>query len=253
MIDVSALVVVVDDDASVCDSLARVLGSHGYRVRTYQRAADYLADGNRLAPACVLADVRMPDLDGLEMHRAGVALGLLAPTVFMTDMGDVATVVSAMREGAVDVLEKPFASESLLHAVSAAVERSRAVRAESQRVEELWQAVARLTPREAEVAALVATGRLNKQIAAAIGTSEKTVKVHRARALRKLGVHSVAELVRLLDRALPSALASHDHVPDETHATLPRPLEIIATTLANALPASEPHASTSEAAAGSVR
>lgn len=234
MLDLQALVVVVDDDAGICRSLARVLGTHGYRVRTYLRAADYLAEGEQIAPSCVLADVRMPDLDGLAMHRASVERGLRAPTVFMTGTGDVATVVSAMREGAVDVLEKPFDAESVLHAVSTAVARSREVRAASAEIETMRHAVARLTPREAEVAALVATGRLNKQIAGLLGTSEKTVKVHRARALRKLGVSSVAELVRFIDRAL----APHEARPEPTvtdDASQRRPLDIIAATLASAL------------------
>jgi FixJ family two-component response regulator len=229
MFDASSLIVVVDDDPGICRSLAQVLGTNGYRVRTYLSASDYLAESDGLMPACVLADVRMPDLDGLAMHRAVVERGLFVPTVFMTGSGDVATVVSAMREGAVDVLEKPFDASSVLGAVSAAVARSHVAREASAQLHVLWHAVSTLTPREAEVAALVATGRLNKQVAALLGTSEKTVKVHRARALRKLGVRSVAELVRFVDRALAAQDVSAPGHPSEAP---PHALEIIASTLA---------------------
>jgi FixJ family two-component response regulator len=243
MADAAELVVVVDDDAGVCQSLSRVLLGHGYRVRTYVRAADFLADGDLLEPACILADVRMPGLDGIAMHRASIALGLMTPTVFMTESGDIPTVVAAMREGAVDVLEKPFADDSLLQAVSVAVARAQHERAAHEHVESIWRSVSRLTPREAEVAALVATGRLNKQIAAAIGTSEKTVKVHRARALRKLGVHSVAELVRIIDRALEPQGELAMRPSDVVHPPHPRALDIIAATLDAGLlsPESDPH------------
>jgi FixJ family two-component response regulator len=233
MFDASSLIVVVDDDPGICRSLAQVLGTNGYRVRTYLRASDYLAESEGLTPACVLADVRMPDLDGLAMHRAVVERGLFVPTVFMTGSGDVATVVSAMREGAVDVLEKPFDASSVLGAVSAAVARSHVAREASAQLHVLWHAVSTLTPREAEVAALVATGRLNKQVAALLGTSEKTVKVHRARALRKLGVRSVAELVRFVDRALAAQDVSAPGHPSEAP---PHALEIIASTLATTPP-----------------
>jgi len=233
MFDASSLIVVVDDDPGICRSLAQVLGTNGYRVRTYLRASDYLAESEGLTPACVLADVRMPEIDGFAMHRAVVERGLFVPTVFMTGTGDVATVVSAMREGAVDVLEKPFDATSVLGAVSAAVARSHVAREASAQLHVLWHAVSTLTPREAEVAALVATGRLNKQVAALLGTSEKTVKVHRARALRKLGVRSVAELVRFVDRALAAQVTSS---PSHRAEAPPHALEIIAATLATTPP-----------------
>jgi FixJ family two-component response regulator len=229
------LVVVVDDDRRVCQSVTRTLVGAGYRVRSYERSFDFLREVPDLSASCVVADVCLPELDGLALHRATESLGLSVPTVYMTGSGDVPTIVEAMREGAVDVLEKPFEERALLSAVAIAVERAERAGLERERAAAMQRVIDRLTPREAEVAAFVATGRLNKQIAAAIGTTEKTVKVHRARALRKLGVDSVAQLVRFLDRAVPrldrarATLVARDGRPYD-------PAQIVAATFAAATP-----------------
>jgi len=197
-------IVVVDDDESTCRALARSLSVNGYRVRTYTRARDYLADRDQVDPACVVADINMPELDGLSMYQEERNEGYSVPTVFVTGCVDVRTAVRAMKDGAMDLLEKPVDESVLLATIQSAMERSRALRAERDDIADVWRKLDLLTPREAEICALVASGRLNKQIAALIGTTEKTVKVHRARVMAKLGVTSVAELVRLVDRVLSS-------------------------------------------------
>lgn len=197
------LVAVVDDDAAVCEAIARVLQVRGYRVAGFTRARDYLAQRNRtLQPACLLADIRMPELDGLELYRRTRSEGIEVPTIFMTGTTDLAMVVDAMKAGAADLLPKPFSAQTLYAAVERAVMRSRRATDERWSVVRLWAAASQLTPREAEVAGLVAAGLLNKQVALRIGTGEKTVKVHRARAMRKLGAHSLADLVRVTDRLM---------------------------------------------------
>lgn len=197
------LVAVVDDDASVCEAIARVLQLRGYRVAGFTRARDYLAHRTRtLQPACLLADIRMPELDGLELYRRTRREGIEVPTIFMTGTTDLAMVVDAMKSGAADLLPKPFSAQTLYAAVERAVQRARRATDERWSVVRLWAAASQLTPREAEVAGLVAAGMLNKQVALHIGTGEQTVKVHRARAMRKLGAHSLADLVRVTDRLM---------------------------------------------------
>jgi len=196
------LVVVIDDDEGVCRALARMLSASGYRVRTYVNAADYLEEAEAIEPACVLADIRMPELDGIALARAMRAAGVDAPVLFMTATGDVATVVDAMKQGAVDLLPKPFSAETLLTAVSHAIDAARRTDDAHRSLVNLWRMVGRLTPREAEVCALVACGSPNKNVAARIGTTEKTVKVHRGRVMHKLAAPSLAELIRMVDRLL---------------------------------------------------
>jgi FixJ family two-component response regulator len=199
------VVVVVDGDDSTRRTMARVLRGHGYRVETFTSARDYLAAGDTLRHDCLIADVRLPDLDGISMYEASRAAGHDVPAVFVSGGADVPMAVAAMRAGARDVLEKPVMIPLLLAAIEAAAIQSSDTRDGDRALAARWAAIATLTPREAEVCALAATGRLNKQIAAAIGTTEKTVKVHRARALQKLGVHSIAELVHILDMVLSSS------------------------------------------------
>ena len=157
----------------------------------------------------------MPDLDGLSMYQEERSEGYEVPTVFVTGCVDVRTAVRAMKDGALDLLEKPVDESVLLATIQAAMERSRVLRAERDDIASVWRRLDLLTPREAEICALVASGRLNKQIAALIGTTEKTVKVHRARVMAKLNVTSVAGLVRLVDRVLgsppPGPIFDADH------------------------------------------
>jgi FixJ family two-component response regulator len=195
-----SLIAVVDDDAAVIRSVSRALTVRGYRVQTFSSARDYLSQRQTLRATCLLADIRMPDVDGLALHRAAHADGDGTPTVFMTATGDIPTVVEAMKAGASDLLAKPFSREALFEAIDAAVGRAQRDGVEMRTLAEQWRLLATLTPRETEVAAYVASGLLNKQVGAATGITEKTVKVHRARAMRKLRAASLAELVRIVDR-----------------------------------------------------
>ncbi|MFL5579286.1 MAG: response regulator transcription factor [Gemmatimonadaceae bacterium] len=223
-----SLVVVVDDDEGVRRAVQRALAAGGYRTRAFGGALEYLAEregaGDGPEAACLVLDIKLPDLDGLAMLRELRGAGVETPAVFITGSGDLRAAVGAMKLGAVDLLEKPLDAEALLRAVGRATQTDAARLVERRHLAELWAAAARLTPREAEVAALVTSGRLNKQIAAAIGTTEKTVKVHRARAMAKLGARSVAELVRLVDHLLgadaPSAILTDG---PGGHRTLARP------------------------------
>lgn len=194
------LVVIIDDDEGVCRAVARMLSASGYRVRTYTRARDYLDEIESMEPACVVADIRMPEIDGIALVRAMRGAGMEAPVIFMTATGDVSTVVSAMKQGAVDLLPKPFGADNLLVAVSRAIDAARRSDESHRALATLWRSAGRLTPREAEVCALVACGAPNKNVAVRIGTTEKTVKVHRGRVMQKMAAPSLAELIRMVDR-----------------------------------------------------
>ena len=197
-----ARVFVVDDDASVHKSLARLLTSVGYKVQTFESARAFLARPQTPpeGPQCLILDIRMPGLSGLDLQTSLRSSGAHIPIVFSTGFGDVASSVRAMKIGAVDFLTKPIDEEELL----AAVERGLALDAKMRRLDALMNTLttrqARLTPRENQVFALVVTGMLNKQIAARLGTCERTIKVHRARIMKKMEAGSVADLVRMADR-----------------------------------------------------
>jgi len=232
------LIVVVDDDERICRAIQRVLINGGYRVRTFTTAQSYLAEQESMEPACLVIDIKIPDLDGLAMLRESRAAGLETPAVFITGSADLDAAVKAMKLGAFDLLEKPLDDHVLLSTVNNATRRDAEQRAGRRQLAVVWQALETVTAREAEVCALVTSGRLNKQIAAIIGTTEKTVKVHRARAMTKLGAHSVAELVRVVDYLLspdtPATIVTADHRVLQR----PRVLDIMATALgrANAAP-----------------
>ena len=201
MTPVSPLVLVVDDDPSVRKSLTRVLASVGYAVEAFASAREFLARQPHPGPCCLVLDVRMPGLTGIQLQELLAATGRRVSIVFVTGHADVPTSVKAMKAGAVDLLTKPVDAKDLIAAIQRAVtkdERDRAT--EARRAEIQWR-VRLLTARETEVFALVVTGMLNKQIAAALGIGEKTVKVHRARVMEKMRAGSVAELVRLADEA----------------------------------------------------
>jgi FixJ family two-component response regulator len=209
------LIVVVDDDERICRALERVLMNAHLRVRTFTSARRFLAEQAWLEPDCLIIDIRLTESDGLTMFRESRAAGLETPAIFITGTADVDSAVKAMKLGAVDLLEKPLDELTLLESVDHAIRVGQEVRADRHQLATLWHALAAFTPREAQVCALVASGRLNKQIAALIGTTEKTVKVHRARAMAKLGAHSVAELVRAVDYLLepnpPTSIVTADH------------------------------------------
>lgn len=191
------VVYVVDDDASICRALARLLRSAGFAVQTFPSAKAFLDWSAPDRPACLVLDIRMPGPSGLDLQSALREADRLLPIVFITGHGDVATSVRAMKAGAVDFLQKPFDDQELLACVQRALETSRAQRAERAERAMLGQRVACLTPREREVLRLVVTGMLNKQIADKLDIAEKTVKVHRGRVMEKMLAGSVADLVRM--------------------------------------------------------
>jgi FixJ family two-component response regulator len=194
-----ALVSVVDDDPSVRRSIARLVKGAGYRVEAYASAHEFLARPPEEGPACLLLDVRMPGLTGLDLQETLAIAAHSTSIVFITGYRDVRASVKAMKAGAVDFLTKPVDDEELLGAIGRAVARASAARREEDRVTEIRERIKTLTPREAEVFALVVTGMLNKQIAFDLGVSEKMVKVHRGRVMEKMRAGSLAELVRLAD------------------------------------------------------
>jgi FixJ family two-component response regulator len=197
---------VVDDDPSVLRALARLLSAAGLEVRGFPSPAAFLEAHDPGTPGCLVLDVALPGLGGLEVQKALSVSDCARPIVFVTGRGDIPTTVRAMKGGAVDFLTKPVNDSDLLAAVRNAIEIDRAARQAQVEVDAMRQRLARLTPREREVLVHVVAGRLNKQIAADLGTVEKTIKVHRARIMEKMAVGSLAELVRVAERlGLPPA------------------------------------------------
>lgn len=192
---------IVDDDAGVLKALSRLLRAKGYDVRSYTSPQEFLAHHDATVPGCAVLDVAMPGLDGLELQQALTSGGSDRPIIFITGKGDIPTSVRAMKAGAVDFLTKPVSDQDLLGAITRAEEqdtKAREVYAEFALIE---AKMTTLTPREREVLTHVVAGRLNKQIACDLGTVEKTIKVHRSRMMKKLGVRTVADLVRMAEKA----------------------------------------------------
>jgi FixJ family two-component response regulator len=195
-------VFLVDDDVSVLRSVERLLRSGGYNVSAYRSARAFLAEFQRPEqPCCLVLDIAMPKLGGIELQDRLVEKKLDLPIVFITGHGDVPTTVRAMKGGAVDFLTKPFEERELLQAVRQALYKDRMKSRERAERSQIMAQVDSLTSRENQVLRLVVTGMLNKQIAATLGTCEKTIKVHRGRVMRKMNVQSVAELVRKAEKA----------------------------------------------------
>jgi FixJ family two-component response regulator len=193
-------VFVVDDDPGVLKAMSRLLRSRDYAVRAYASPQDFLAHHDAAVPGCALLDVSMPELNGLELQKALTEGGSNRPVIFVTGKGDIPISVRAMKAGALDFLTKPVSGDELLAAIARAEEqdiKSRAIRTELASIE---ARLATLTPRERQVIIHVVAGRLNKQTAAALGITEKTTKVHRGRAMQKMGAHSTAELARMLQK-----------------------------------------------------
>jgi FixJ family two-component response regulator len=201
------IVYVVDDDLSVRQALSSLIRSTGLRAETFASADEFLRHTRPDAPACLVLDVQLPDGSGLDVPRELAATEVPIPIIFITGHGTIPMSVRAMKAGALEFLTKPFREEDLIAAIQQALAHDRQARSERADLAELQGRVDRLTPREREVLALIATGRMNKQIAAELGTAEQTIKQHRGRVMRKLGVGSVAELVRLVER-LASPVAS---------------------------------------------
>jgi FixJ family two-component response regulator len=194
-------VYVVDDDPSVRVAMERLLKSVGLTVKTFASAQEFLEQATPEWSGCLIVDLRMPGMGGLDLQGQLSARQLSLPVIFLTGYGTVPASVQAMKAGAVDFLEKPVNDQTLLDAVHKALERDRAARRNQAEMQSLRQRLAALTPREYEVLTFIISGRLNKQSAAALGTTEKTIKVHRARIMKKLECASLAELVRLAGKA----------------------------------------------------
>jgi FixJ family two-component response regulator len=208
MTSAGSMVFVVDDDPSVRRALSRLLKSAGLRAEAFASAEAFLVQALPDVPACVVLDVRMPGLDGLELQRTLAERDARLPIVFITGHGDIPMTVQAMKAGAVDFLPKPFNDQALLSAVRQALARDMAARRTGAELTELRQRAESLTRREREVMAMVTRGMLNKQAAHRLGVAEKTIKVHRAQVMRKMGADSLAELVRMGEKlGIHAALA----------------------------------------------
>ncbi len=194
-------VFLVDDDASVLRAVGRLVRSAGWDVATFASAQDFLDRYDPAVPGCLVLDLAMPNVGGLELQQSLARTGDSLPIIFLTAHGDIPKSVQAMKSGAVNFLVKPCGDKELLATIGQALERDRELRSGRWEKARLVQLMATLTPREHEVMLGVVAGQLNKQIAADLGTVEKTIKVHRARVMKKLGVVSVADLVRLSERA----------------------------------------------------
>ena len=195
-----AVVFVVDDDASVREALQRLVRSAGLRVEAFASAEEFLNRARTEGPCCLVLDVRLPELSGLDLQRRMVDTNNEMPIVFITGHGDIPTTVRAMKAGAVEFLTKPLVEGDVLESIRLAIARDRAVRDHHAETAALRARYASLTPREEEVMAWVVSGLLNKQIAGELGISEETVKVHRGHVMRKMGADSLAALVRMSER-----------------------------------------------------
>jgi FixJ family two-component response regulator len=197
----SFAVFLVDDDEGVLKALSRLLSTCGYDVATFSTSRAFLEAHDWTMPGCAILDVAMPGLDGLQLQAALVDQGISRSIIFVTGHGDIPLSVRAMKNGAVDFLTKPVDRSALLDALARAEARERRLHVARQELAAVQARVSKLTPREHEVLTHVIAGRLNKQIAGDLGTVEKTIKVHRGRMMEKMGVRTVADLVRLADKA----------------------------------------------------
>jgi FixJ family two-component response regulator len=191
------VVFVIDDDVSLRESLLELLASVGLRAKAFGSPADFLKSKASEGPSCLILDVRLPGLSGLDFQADLAKADIQVPIIFVTGHGDIPMTVRAMKAGAVEFLTKPFRDQDLLDAVHRALDQDRARRAQKKSEADLEARYQSLTPREQEVIALVSTGLMNKQIAGDLGVSEVTVKVHRANAMRKLGATTLADLIRM--------------------------------------------------------
>jgi FixJ family two-component response regulator len=195
------IVFIVDDDDAVRKALSRLITSLGLKVETFSSAIDFLKRDPYDGPACLVLDIRMPGLSGLDLQTELARAQRTLSIVFISGHGNIPMSVQAIKAGAVDFLEKPFEEQALIDAVHLAIQKDRLAKEELAELREIHERVELLTPREREVFALVVTGMLNKQVAFEMGISEKTIKVHRARVMQKMQAESLADLVRLAEKA----------------------------------------------------
>ena len=200
MTETPAIVFIVDDDASVREALGRLMRSAGLRVEAFASAEEFLNRARTDAPSCLVLDVQLPDLSGLDLQRRMVDANNEMPIVFITGHGDIPTTVRAMKAGAIEFLTKPLVEGDVLESIRQAIARDRVVRHHNAETAYLRARRASLTPREDEIMEWVVSGLLNKQIAGELGISEETVKVHRGQVMRKMGADSLADLVRMSER-----------------------------------------------------
>jgi len=200
----SAKVLVVDDDVAVCVALSRLCRTAGLHVETFGTAAEVLSDDRLRDADCLVLDVHLPDLSGLELQAKLAELGLELPIVFITGRGDIPMSVRAMKAGALEFLTKPFDNQQLLDAIEQGIVRCQRARLHEEKVIDLQRRYQSLTPRERQVFTLVVRGLLNKQIAGELGTAEKTVKIHRSQVMKKMDAASLPDLVRMAEKLAPA-------------------------------------------------